>query len=221
MIRRAFAANIIPALILWSFAFGMLWMYNHNTTAKTALDDLATLKSQLGFLFSMPAQAIAAAFLPYVFQSLQKGDHRKIKLAHVPFLMLMTSVMGGMSDVFYTFQAWLFGDSPEFAVVLKKMGVDLFGYCPLVVMPLMVLIYAFKDNYFSFQKTRVALGKGWYVAKVVPVWLAALMVWGPTLFVLYQLPLALQFPFQAIVQCFWGLVLVVLTDSSPKHAKSV
>ena len=44
-------------------------------------------------------------------------------------------------------------------------------------------------------------------------------VWWP--YVRDALPLALQFPIQAIVQCFWGLVLVVLTDRSQTVVNSV
>ncbi len=221
MLRRAFAVNIIPALILWSFAFGVLWLYYKNPLVQGTLDDLAGVKERLGLLFSMTAQAIAGGLLPFLFQKLQKGEHRKTELGHVPFLMFAFSILGAMSDTFYTIQAHLFGNSPEFFIILKKTLLDMMVYTPLIVMPIVVLVFAFKDNRFSIQETKAALGKGWFWTKVIPVNIAALMVWAPTVCVIYALPLALQFPFQAIVQCFWGLVLVVMTDRRHEVAESV
>jgi hypothetical protein len=221
MLRRAFAANIIPALVLWSFAFGILWFYNHNPGVQSALNELAEIKNRLGLFFSMSAQALAAGLLPFLLQKLQKGGHRKTKLGHVPFLMLMFSLIGATNDIFYTFQASIFGNSPDLGIIFKKTLLDMLVYTPFFCTPFAVAVFAFKDNGFLIQKTRDALGKDWFWKKVIPVYIAALIVWTPAVCVLYALPLTLQFPFQVIVQCFWGLVLIVMTDSRHKVAESV
>lgn len=212
MLLRAFRANLFPALVLWGFALALLLLYHFHAPTQIALDRLAQLKQSLGLGFSMPAQALAAGLLPYFFQKWQRGAHRKTRWSHVPFLMLVFAFLGAATDLFYAFQAQIFGDSAQLRVVALKTGVDMLLYTPLFSVPAVVVAFAFKDNGFFLPKTRAFLGREWISRRVWPLYGAALVVWTPTVAVLYALPLALQFPFQAIVQCFWGLILVIMTD---------
>ena len=212
MLRRAFTANLIPAIFLWCFALAILAGYSIHPPTRHALDALAILKKQLGLGFSMPAQALASGLLPWVFQKLQSGTHRKTALVHVPFLMLYWACQGALVDLFYGLQAQLFGDNARPATIILKVLVDMGLFAPLLSMPLVVCAFAFKDSGFSISKTRLLLGPRWYRERVIPVYLAALLVWTPAVAVLYALPLGVQFPFQATVACFWALILVIMTD---------
>ncbi len=160
----------------------------------------------------MPAQAIAAGLLPFLFQRFQRGDHRRLTWAQLPFLLAVRAVMGVMTDLFYNLQAHLFGDSNAVSTILTKTVFDMLIYTPFVILPLVVWTFGLMDNGYAFDTTRAALGADWKTKRWLPLYLASLIVWVPTLGVIYALPLALQFPFQAIVQCFWGLVLVIMTD---------
>ena len=211
-LRRAFAANLVPAGALWSLALALLLLYHFFPPARGALNHLAHLKTQWGWGFSMPAQALAAGLLPFLFQRLQRGDHRRLTWAQLPFLLAVRAIMGAMTDEFYTLQAHLFGDSQAPATILLKIAFDMLVYTPLIVLPLVVWTFGLMDNGYALDTTRAALGPHWKTKRVLPLYAASLIVWLPTLGVLYALPLELQFPFQAIVQCFWGLLLVILTD---------
>ncbi|PQV63367.1 hypothetical protein B1R32_11222 [Abditibacterium utsteinense] len=212
MIRRAFAANLVPAVALWGFALAILLGYSIHPPTRAVLDSLALLKKQLGLGFSMPAQALASGLLPFLFQKLQSGSHRKTALVHVPYLMLYWALEGALVDLFYGLQAQLFGDNARIGTIVIKVIVDMGLFSPLLSMPLVVCAFAFKDAGFSFSKTRELLGRGWYKSRVIPVYIAALLVWTPAVAVLYALPLGVQFPFQATVACFWALILVIMTD---------
>ena len=211
-LRRAFAANIVPAVALWSLAVALLALYYHWPPATLAFNNLAALKTRLGLAFIMPAQTLAAGVIPFLFQRFQRGDHRRLTWAQLPFLLVVRALMGVMNNEFYNFQAFLFGDSNAPPTVLTKVAVDMLFYTPFIVVPLVVWLFGLMDNNYSFDTTRAALGADWKTKRGVPLYFAALLVWVPTLGVIYALPLALQFPFQAIVQCFWGLVLVIMTD---------
>jgi len=213
-LAQAFKANIVPAIFLWSVAFGILYFYSHNAAVHAGLTAVADLKSRLGLGFSMPAQAVAAGLIPFLLQKLQAGNHGRTRLVHVPFLMLFFAFQGGLSDLFYTMQAHIFGNGVGWAQVLPKIAVDLGFYSPVICMPSQTWAYVFKDNGFSWARTREALGPNWYARRVFPVYLACLLVWMPALAVLYSLPLPLQFPFQAIIQCFWGLILIIVTKGA-------
>ena len=127
--------------------------------------------------------------------------------------MLVFGMLGATVDMFYRFQAHLWGDDAHMRTLVAKFVCDLGIYTPGFVMPVLVLAFALKDCDYSLARTRAYLGSDWIVARVMPIYASALLVWTPTVFALYSLPLALQFPFQAIMQCLWGLILVVLTDN--------
>lgn len=212
MIRRAFASNAVPAALLWGFALAILVAYSIHAPTRAALDNLAVFKNHLGLGFSMPAQALAAGLLPFAFQSLQSGSHRKTALVHLPYMMMYCALQGALVDVFYGFQAQIFGNNARLETILIKTVFDMGMFAPLLSMPFAVCAFAFKDAGFSLAKTRELLGPNWYRARVIPVYIAALLVWTPAVFVLYALPLGVQFPFQATVACFWTLMLLIMTD---------
>ncbi len=212
MLTRALRSNLYPSIALWLFAGAILLGYYFHPATRAALDALADLKTHLGLAFSMPAQAFASGLLPFLFGRFQTGTHRRTSPAHVPFLMLFWACSGALVDGFYRLQAQIFGDNAQIATIALKVVVDMFLYAPLVAMPLVTLAFAFKDADFSLAQTKIALGKGWYRTRVIPIYLAALVVWTPAVVVLYALPLGVQFPFQATVACFWALILVIMTD---------
>jgi len=211
-IRRAFAANLFPAACLWVFAGALVVLYGKNAAVHGALETLSAWKERLGLGFVMPAQATAGVLLPFAFGRFQKGDHRRTRGRDLPFLMLVFAVLGAATDGFYRLQAGVWGNEASAGTLAAKTACDMLIYTPFLVMPALVLAFAFKDCGYSLNRTRRDLGGDWIGKRVVPVYLSALLVWTPTVVALYSLPLALQFPFQAIVQCLWGLILVVLTD---------
>ncbi len=211
-LRRAFAANIVPAAVLWTLASALLARYSYYPPAHAALNQLAQLKTRWGWGFSMPAQALAAGLLPFLFQRFQRGTHRRLTWAQLPFLLVVRALMGAMSDELYTLQSFLWGNSSAPPTILTKILFDSAFYTPFVILPLVIWTFGLMDNGYALDTTRAALGPHWRTQRLLPLYLASLIVWVPTLCILYALPLELQFPFQAIVQCFWGLVLVILTD---------
>ena len=211
LLRRAFVANFVPALFLWVFVGVLAALYWFHAPTTALLNELAALKLRWGLVFSVSAGAISSALLPFLFQRFQSGSHRKTLAVHLPFLMVFTGVMGVVVDKFYTFQAFVWGSGNDFQTVALKTLCDMGLFTPIFAMPMVTLAFAFKDHEFSVAKTRRFLGRNWLVERVLPLYLAALLVWVPTVFVVYSLPSALQFPFQSIVQCLWGLIVVVVT----------
>jgi len=213
IIRRAFAANTLPAVCLWLVAGVLVALYFRSAPIRALLEGLANWKARVGISFSIGAQAFAGAVLPWVFGRFQRGDHRRTEARDVPFLMLIFGLFGATTDVFYRFQAHLWGDDAHLRTLVAKYVCDLGIYNPCFILPILVTGFALKDCDYSFARTRAYLGSDWIVRRMLPIYASALLVWTPTVFALYSLPLALQFPFQAIMQCLWGLILVVLTDN--------
>ncbi len=164
----------------------------------------------------MPAQAFAAGLLPFGLSRLQRSGRTQARTRDLPFLLAFWALQGGVTDTFYALQAHVWGAGADWRTVALKSACDLGAFTPLLVMPLIVWAFAFKDCGYSPDQTRQFLGRGWVRERLAPMYASALLVWTPAVLVLYALPLALQFPFQAAVQCFWGLVIFVLTgEKSP------
>lgn len=156
VLRRAFAANIVPAVALWSLALLLLALYFTFPPARAALNEMAALKARLGWIFSLTAQAIAAGLLPFFFQRFQRGDHRRLTWAQLPFLLLVRGAMGVLTDEFYTLQAHLFGDSSAPTTILLKTAVDMLIYTPFIVLPLVIWTFGLMDNNYALDRARGA-----------------------------------------------------------------
>jgi hypothetical protein len=210
-LREAFRANLAPAVILWIAAVAVLAGYYLVVPIHSVLDALAALKTRWDLLFVMPVQALAAGVMPFFFQRLQRGNHRRTQMSQLPYLIAFWAIEGALVNEFYVLQAYMFGHGIDVRTILSKSAVDMLISNPIFWAPFMVAAYNFKDVGYSLTRWRAELNSSWYRRRVLPVYLASLIVWTPAVMVLYALPLALQFAFEALVQTFFGLVLVVMT----------
>ena len=210
-------ANLLPALVLQAIAVFLLWSYHYWPAAQNALNQLAKIKLASGFLFAFVASAIAGAVLPLIMQSLQRGDHRRIAASALPALFLFWGLRGCLVDAFYQLQSAVWGNEARPATLAIKIVCDLGVASPLVFIPFLVLIFSWADTQGNISLMRESFRDGigrWWRREVLPISPVAWLVWTPALVVVYSLPTGLQFPVAAIIQCFWALILVVLTDKS-------
>jgi hypothetical protein len=223
-LREAFRENLQPALLLWSGAGLVVALYFLHPASRAALDRLAVFKDRAGLWFVLPVQALLAGLLPWLFQFLRRDRKRPadIRAVHLPWLMFVWAVQGAMIDAFYTLLAHLYGDAPTLRVILLKTATDMLIYTPFISMTFIRICFALKDAGFSPARARRDLGPSWFRTQVLPLYKAALIVWTPTVCLLYSLPLPLQFPVQAIVQCYVAVLVVVLTrPAAPRTSPGV
>ncbi len=212
-------ANILPALVLQAIAVFLLWSYHYWPAATNALNELAKIKLATGFLFAFVASAIAGAVLPLILQSLQRGNHRRIAVNALPALFLFWGLRGCLVDAFYQLQSAVWGNSVQPTVLAIKIFCDLAIASPLVFLPFLVLIFSWADTQGNISQMRESFHGGivaWWRREALSLSPMAWLVWTPALVVVYSLPPGLQFPVAAVIQCFWALILVVLTDKDRK-----
>ncbi len=210
-------ANFLPAILLQLFAFFLFGAYHYWPAAHSALNELATIKTYCGFVFAFVASAFAGAVLPFLLQSLQRGAHRRITIAALPILVVLWGIRGCIIDAFYLLQATLWGNGNESGTIILKIVCDLGIANPLVFTPLLVLIFSWVDHKGRTTQMRDNFRGGllmWWRRETQPLLPVAWLIWTPALAVVYSLPLGLQFPVDTLIQCFWSLALVVLTDKS-------
>jgi hypothetical protein len=216
-IKNAARANLLPALGLQGVALFLLWAYRCWPAAHDALNHLAFWKQSTGFCFAFMAAACAGAILPYILQSLQHGNHRRIERSALPFLLLFWGSCGCVVDAFYQLQAALWGNNALPLTITIKIFCDLMLFSPLLATPAVVLAFATVDSNFDFAVVRAGFNDGcftWWWRDVWPVVRIMWLVWLPAVGVIYALPIGLQLPVQVIMQCLWSLILVVATDHS-------
>lgn len=211
-IIAAARANLVPGLLLQGVALLLVLAYYFWAPARDAFESIAVFKKQIGVFYAIFAMAFFAGLLPLILQRLQPGAARE-SLRLWPFYIVYWGFLGVIIDAFYNLQAFFFGQGTDFTTIALKVAVDMLIFTPVFAMPLVMWSYAWKDNGFNFDRTRRAVGSGWYGARVWPMIVAAWMVWIPAVSLIYALPLALQFPIQNIVECMWVLILMFLTKS--------
>lgn len=210
-------ANFLPALMLQSFAFLLLGAYHYWPAARDALNELAAIKTYCGFIFAFVASAFAGAVLPFLLQSMQRGQHRRIAVATLPALVILWGIRGCIIDAFYYLQAMLWGNGTNAGTIILKIVCDLGIANPLVFTPILVLIFSWVDANGRTGQMRDNFRGGlltWWRRETQPLLPVAWLIWTPAVAVIYSLPVGLQFPVDTLIQCFWSLALVVLTDKN-------
>ena len=119
-------------------------------------------------------------------------------------------------DLFYRFQHHVFGPSDTVFVIIAKVLVDAFVYCPLIAMPEAVCVFLWRDHNYTHRGFHGWSPSRFYALRIFPVLMANWMVWIPVVTVIYSLPPALGIPFFIIAQTFWVMVFGTLSARANK-----
>ena len=213
-LRRGWDAartNALPGAIIVLVALGVLLGYHHWTAFRDGLEVISAWKLRFGYLFSAVSTAVFGGLLPLLFRLIPPETRKDPQWRHLPFFLGFWAFKGIEVDALYRLQAWMFGDTSSPWVVVVKVIVDQFVYCPLWAVPTMVLAYLWKDSGFRVGTTGRKLGSRWYSRRCLPLLVANWGVWVPAVAVIYNLPLALQLPLQNLVLCLFVLLVMILT----------
>jgi len=219
---KALRANLVPGLLLQSLMALMAAAYLWNSTARHAFEVLAEIRSHWGLLFSFFGTSFASALLPEALRLLlPKSEHKPNDPslgARLLFSIPLWGLVGMQVDLFYRLQYLLFGPSDCAAVIIKKVMVDAFIYCPTLAVPQVVCILLWKDHGFTLHGFRDHTPVRFYALKIFPVLVANWMVWIPLICIIYSLPAALGVPFFIVAQSFWVMVLTTLSTGFSKKS---
>jgi hypothetical protein len=211
--KGRFAAweNRYTGMCLWLFGCAIVMGYFYIEPVRSVFESLGELKTRTGWIFGIVSTAIFGGFLPVVLPVLFGQPKEKQFGSMLTSNVLFWGFKGFEVDLLYRFQHWLFGDGTDVATIAYKVVLDMLIYAPLFGLLNCVLFYIWRDNGYSFSKTRASLGANWYANKILPPLISNFCVWMPSVIVIYSLPLALQLPVQNLILCFWVLILVFFT----------
>ncbi len=208
LLRKGIKDNLIPGLILQSFGLILVLSYYFVPGVKGDLEGLVKLKSSMPYLFSATSTLIFGGLIPFIIMC-RKGS-LSFSWGLFIFYLLFWAFKGVETELFYTFQAWFFGDGNDAGTIVKKVLFDQFVWSTLYAVPTLVLVYKWKESDFSFQRTKNEMNLSWFgqaiLGVIVPNWL----VWIPSCAIIYLMPVALQVPLFNIIMCFYVLILEIL-----------
>lgn len=207
----AFRKNLGPGLVLWVFGMSLIGMYFYTDSARSLLDRIAGLKESYSFLFSALSMGLFGGFIPAMVASAMGRIPRYRQAKDTAFFTIFWAYKGIEIDVLYRVQAGLFGHGSDFVTLTCKTGVDQFLYMPLIgTIPLLVL-YRWKDLDYSRGRVIKDLSVKAFWQRVPVVIVSCWTVWIPAVYMIYWFPSALQLAIANLIECFWALMLIILT----------
>lgn len=211
--KKSIKVNLVPGLILQTFAIALVVLYYNFDPVKNFCNDIANLKTKYGYFFSAVSTALFGGFLPWLYM-VYRGDIKKeLCLSHGLFFFLFWFYKGMEVDFLYRMQAVMFGEGTDFATISKKVAFDQFVYNLFYACASITICYMWKDNHFSFKETKKKINKETLTITLPSVIVSTWIVWLPTTAIVYSLPAALQVPLFNIVLCFFVLMIATLCET--------
>ncbi|GLS27390.1 hypothetical protein [Marinibactrum halimedae] len=212
-IRAAFKENLIPAIFLQFLALFVCISYFYWPAAKPVFLFFAALKETYGAVYAILSTSLFGGAIPFAYLWLSKKIQHNLPGQFV-FYLLMWAMMGAFVDALYNFQAQLFGSDASLATIVKKVLFDQCLFTALFSCPLLTVMYLWKDQGFSWQRTKTHLTKELFTLKIPTVILTNWVIWFPAVSVVYAMPTPLQIPLFNLVLCFFVLLLSMLSKRS-------
>ncbi|MDR2513356.1 MAG: hypothetical protein LBD01_06145 [Puniceicoccales bacterium] len=203
-------ANFIPGLILQAVALALVVTYYTNDAAGARLDELARLKDRVGFAYSATSGAFFCGLLPWFFRVAIPSLRPRRLWGDLVFSLLWWAAMCMGTDAFYRGQAMFWGAENSVGTVILKTACDMLIFTPITAAPLNAISHLWKENEFSFIRTREALRGNWYRKIVMPNLVPNWMLWTPGIALVYSLPTLLQVPMANLIGCFWSLLCITI-----------
>lgn len=207
-IRHALKENFIPAVFLQCFAVFVAVSYFYWPGSHGVFNFFAHLKSTYGVIYAVVSTSLFGGIIPYIYL-LFAGKIPRYKVQQCVFYVLIWAVIGVLVNTFYEWQAIWFGDDTDWLTIVKKTALDQFVFSLFLTCPLLTLAYLWKDQGFSWQRTRPHLGS-MLTLRIPTTVLTNWLIWIPAVSLIYAMPPNLQIPLFNLVLCFFVLILSML-----------
>lgn len=196
----------------------LLLAYFHHPGTRDAFLRLAEFKERAGYFYTVVAAMIGGAVIPEILRILffQKGRIGWRNATNLFFTLPFWGIMAVTVDLFYQFQARIFGTDLDFGTVAIKVVVDQLGYTALFATPVTCILYDWKQEGYQPRVLLRVFRPDYYRQVVFPVLIMNWAVWVPLLSIIYCLPLTLQVPLFGLALSLW--VLLYTWTSESRHA---
>ena len=212
--KSAFKENIKPAFYLQSFALLLLLSYYFLPATKFIWNGVSELKKEYGLFFIALVPVICGGFIPLLILLYKRKIKRDQIFSNILFCVFFWSYRGTEINFLYDFFAYLFGDSTQPMVIIKKVLCDQFIYSFLWSGPTAAVLFKWKANKFIWATTLKDLNMKFFKEEMAATIFAIWLVWIQAVNIIYILPLELQYVMFNIVLCFFSLILSSIQKDS-------
>ncbi len=213
---RGARANLLPGLALQVFALVLVLAYYHHAPTREAVNRLADLRTHMGVTFGIISTGLCGGLLPFIYLKTVPSTRTRYTWTQGAVITAFWAYKGLEIGLWYHFLAWSVGEGNGPGTVVTKMILDQFIYCPVLAVPLTVLIYDWCEHGFSGTALAAEVrAPRWYARRVLPMLISNLGVWVPAVCIIYALPTALQLPLQNLVLCFFTLLVAHISKREP------
>ena len=210
---RSARANLVPGLVLQTFALAVVLGYYWHGPTHTLLGQLSELRSRMGMSFAILSTGLFGGLLPLLYLKSTPSTRNQTSWSEGIVFTAFWAYKGIEVSLWYAFLAWSLGDGVDVGTVAAKTVIDQFIYCPIWAVPSTAVFYFWYREGCSLDRLRADFSEPrWYARRVLPLLCANLGVWLPLVCIIYALPTPLQLPLQNIVLCFYTLLLAHLVS---------
>jgi len=214
-------ANLVPMVVLWGLAVGIVIAYNRVSGVAEVLEPLAIWQTRSGCFAAFLNRVAFLGLLPGAFLLCL----RTIRPRHVWTVILLQSLWCGLwgvlCDRFFLFQEMLFGAGRDLTTLALKTLVDQLVFTPFLNAPSNALFFFWLSHDLSVARCREARPRSVVGGIVLPNLIANWCVAVPVVFALYALPLALQVQVSGFTGAFWVLACLQIGRRSAKREWNV
>jgi hypothetical protein len=202
-----------PFLLIQGAAVLLVIAYRASASVRAACDAAAAAKTHGGLPFAALTGVLAGGWLPELAKLIADPEARRARGRGVTLMFntVFFAVNGIVVDLLYRLEAVLFGREGTLGTVVAKVLFDQFVFSPAWLFVIVVL-YAWKKQDFSFRQTRPLLRDRFYRRRVLPLLLPNWCFWIPMVSIIYALPSALQFLLFLLVFAAWSLIMVFIAE---------
>jgi len=220
MAGKAIRANLVPGLFLQALMAVFIFLYLKHEGTRHFLAEVATLKQRSGYLFAFTSYVFSSALLPEILRvGFQQGG--RVTRRNIRDILTGAPAWGAFGiyvDSVYHFQALMFGPGNDWHTVLLKVFVDQFVLNPLINAPFCVGYFAWRDAGFRRSAVGEIFNRQFFSSRVFPILISGWCIWVPGVCLIYAMPLRLQFPVAALLQCFWVMVFTLVNRAQAAPA---
>ena len=213
-IRAAFRQNLWPCVLLNALVVALVSSYFLWPQVSGAWAAIGAFKLRWSYAFSFGSTVFSAALFPFVVQGLMGTLPKEGRVRKLLGQALFWGYRGMEIDLFYQFQAWLFGTGNDVGTLAVKVAMDQFVYSTLWAVPTYVIALRWIDRGGSVKDALSSLDRHFWRHTYPSVLITNWIIWIPTVALVYSLPSALQFPLFSVVMCFFVLLVTLLARGS-------
>ncbi len=206
----ALKRTLRPILAIQGMAILLVVLFYTVPAVREFSGRLASLSAQGGVVGAAFSTLVASMVLPRIFLAVVGWKGAPSRGADLLFEIGYWTFIGVEIYLFYMLQAYLFGNTPDFATVAKKVALDILVFTPLWNMPVSSLMFLWRDRGFSVVRTREAIREGALVPRIAVFIVGAVGFWFPMVSAIYSLPHDVQFVLFLLAQAAWTLILLAM-----------